>query len=58
MFQFGDASRTSLVAFFDARVGSNPSWTWRSILEGRKVLLEGVRWRIGNGKKVRIDIDP
>lgn len=44
--------------FFEANVGSNLSWTWRSILEGRKILMEGARWRTGNRRSVRIDVDP
>lgn len=32
-------------SFLEVGAGSNPSWTWQSILEGRKVLVEGVRWR-------------
>lgn len=44
-------------SFLDAKVGSNPSWTWRSILEGRKVILAGGCWRIGSGSRVIIDSD-
>lgn len=44
-------------SFLDATLGSNPSWTWRSILEGRGVLKEGIRKRIGNGKQVRIALN-
>ncbi|KAG5532980.1 hypothetical protein RHGRI_027282 [Rhododendron griersonianum] len=28
------------------------------LLEGRKILKEGLRWRIGNGRRVRVDADP
>ncbi|KAG5522019.1 hypothetical protein RHGRI_034285 [Rhododendron griersonianum] len=45
-------------SFLSAKSGSNPSWTWRSILEGRKVLETGLRWRIGSGSKVIIDEHP
>ncbi|XP_043703872.1 uncharacterized protein LOC122653966 [Telopea speciosissima] len=37
--------------FLDASVGRNPSWAWRSILEGRKVIDLGQLWSIGNGNK-------
>lgn len=44
--------------FMEARLGSNPSWVWRSIWEGRRILKGGLRWSIGNGSSVRIDEDP
>lgn len=50
--------QTSIKTRFEARrdKASNPSWTFekRSILEGRKVLVEGIRWRIGDGKNARV----
>lgn len=45
-------------SFMEAGLGNNPSWVWRSIWEGRKVLEAGFRWSIGNGASVRIDKDP
>ncbi|KAL8122327.1 hypothetical protein AgCh_018896 [Apium graveolens] len=33
--------------FFQAKIGNNPSFIWRSIVEAKQLLLEGVRWRIG-----------
>ncbi|GAA0175050.1 hypothetical protein LIER_28307 [Lithospermum erythrorhizon] len=33
-------------SFLHAKLGANPSFGWRSLLEGRKVLLKGVRWRV------------
>ncbi|XP_058224562.1 uncharacterized mitochondrial protein AtMg00310-like [Rhododendron vialii] len=44
--------------FMEARLGSNLSWVWRSIWEGRRVLEAGMRWSIGNGFSVCIDADP
>ncbi|GAA0172759.1 hypothetical protein LIER_26518 [Lithospermum erythrorhizon] len=41
-----------------AKLESNPSFGWRSILEGRKVLMEGVRWRVGDGKRIDVWKDP
>ncbi|OMO52067.1 reverse transcriptase [Corchorus capsularis] len=35
--------------FFKASLGHNPSFIWRSLLEGRKVIRAGSRWRIGSG---------
>lgn len=41
-------------SFMEAKLGSNPSYVWRSILWGRQVLHKGLRWRIGDGKQVKI----
>lgn len=41
-------------SFFDASVRSSPSYTWRSILFAREVLLWGMRWQIGDGQSVHI----
>lgn len=30
------------------------SYIWRSILWGRQVIKEGVRWRIGNGQNIMV----
>ncbi|KAK9266575.1 hypothetical protein L1049_021625 [Liquidambar formosana] len=40
--------------FLEARLGYNPSYVWRSIWEARSVVDRGTRWRIGDGKSVRI----
>ncbi|KAH9651249.1 reverse transcriptase domain-containing protein [Citrus sinensis] len=40
--------------FMEAKLGSNPSYVWRSILWGRQVLHKGLRWRIGDEKQVKI----
>ncbi|OMO59710.1 reverse transcriptase [Corchorus capsularis] len=40
--------------FLEAKEGWLPSFTWRSILKGRDLLQYGLRWRIGNGRSVRI----
>lgn len=34
------------------------SYAWRSILKGREVLKEGMRWRVGDGTTIRIWADP
>lgn len=41
-------------SFFRAEAGSNPLFTWRSILWGRKVIRRGIRLRMGNGKKTSV----
>ncbi|KAL0312576.1 UNVERIFIED_CONTAM: hypothetical protein Sradi_5656900 [Sesamum radiatum] len=40
--------------FLQAKNGYNPSFTWRSIWEGRSTLEAGLRWKIGNGKNVLV----
>jgi len=41
-------------SFLQAKLGANPSFTWRSMLKARPVLEQGLMWRIGNGEQVRI----
>ncbi|CAL1403866.1 unnamed protein product [Linum trigynum] len=38
----------------EAELGYNPSYVWRSLLAAQRVVKEGVRWRIGDGRKVDI----
>jgi len=39
----------------DAQKGS---YAWKSILKGRNVLKEGMRWRVGDGTEIQIWSDP
>ena len=41
-------------SFFKAKLGSNPSYIWRSILAARKLLAASIQWKIGNGMSVNI----
>lgn len=41
-------------SFWDASIGSSPSFVRRSIWEARSVLELGTRWRIGIGDSVLI----
>lgn len=45
-------------SFLEAGEGSNPSFVWSSIREAQVLIHEGVRWRIGDGGKVRVWGDP
>lgn len=31
-----------------------PSWAWSSLLKGRRIILEEVKWHVGNGESVMI----
>uniref|UniRef100_A0A2N9FDP4 Reverse transcriptase domain-containing protein n=1 Tax=Fagus sylvatica TaxID=28930 RepID=A0A2N9FDP4_FAGSY len=42
------------VSFLKAKLGSNPSYIWRSILASRDLLRKGLRWQIGNGQQVHV----
>ncbi|KAK6125621.1 hypothetical protein DH2020_040636 [Rehmannia glutinosa] len=41
-------------SFMEAKLGHRPSWTWRSILEGRRILFVGCRKQIFSGRNTRI----
>ena len=40
--------------FLSAKLGSRPSFAWRSLLTGHELLSVGLLWRIGDGKSVSI----
>jgi len=40
-------------SIFDAKEG-NGSFAWKSILNGREVIMKGVQWRVGYGSLIRI----
>uniref|UniRef100_A0A803MX55 THO complex subunit 1 n=1 Tax=Chenopodium quinoa TaxID=63459 RepID=A0A803MX55_CHEQI len=41
-------------SFLEARRGYDPSYTWRSIWGAKALLPEGLQWRVGNGRDVRV----
>jgi hypothetical protein len=43
---------------FDAKIGVNPSYVWRSIWKARDVLNHGCRWTVGDGKNINVMSDP
>lgn len=45
-------------SFLEAREGSCPLMTWRSICWGKKLLIQGLRKRIGNGQSTKAFKDP
>ena len=38
----------------NSKIGSNPSYTWRSINNSLEVIKRGTRWRVGNGRRIHI----
>ncbi|XP_074358745.1 uncharacterized protein LOC141698038 [Apium graveolens] len=42
------------VDVFQAELGHNPSFIWRSLLEAKQLLLDGSRWRVGDGQHIQI----
>lgn len=44
-------------SILDASLGSKPFWVWASLIEMSKILLDGIRWQIGNEKLVNIWMD-
>ncbi|XP_057453501.1 uncharacterized mitochondrial protein AtMg00310-like [Lotus japonicus] len=41
-------------SILEAPVGFRPSYAWRSICAARHVIMDGSRWRVGNGKSIKI----
>ncbi|KAL0463081.1 UNVERIFIED_CONTAM: hypothetical protein Slati_0195700 [Sesamum latifolium] len=39
-------------------MGSNPSFTWRSIQPARPLLMGGIRWSVGDGSQINVASDP
>lgn len=38
----------------EADIGYKPSYLWKSLMAAKDLVVEGMAWRIGNGKKVLI----
>jgi ribonuclease HI len=41
-------------SILEAKLGTRPSFAWRSIFSSCDLLKEGLVWRVGNGEKIRI----
>ncbi|CAN0905644.1 Uncharacterized mitochondrial protein AtMg00310 [Linum grandiflorum] len=44
--------------FLSANLGSNPSLTWRSVVEARLTVVHGCRWKVGDGRQIWVWTDP
>ena len=40
--------------FIHASIGHNPSYTWRSLISAQNLIIEGMRWRVGNGENIKV----
>lgn len=40
--------------FLEARMGDNPSYIWRSIMEAQGLVTAGIRWRVGSGESIGV----
>ena len=45
-FPYGD--------ILNSKLGSNPSYAWLSIHNSLEVIRRGIRWRVGNGRRIHI----
>jgi ribonuclease HI len=45
-------------SFFESQLGHNPSYAWRGIWKARQILMNGCRWRIGNGTCINVMSEP
>jgi hypothetical protein len=41
----------------EAKLGSKPSYTWRSLFGSRDLLFQGLLWRVGDGNSIRVWVD-
>lgn len=44
----------STCTFFEANVGDNPNFIWRSICESREVIKASMMWMVGSGETIDI----
>ncbi|KAK0583366.1 hypothetical protein LWI29_036220 [Acer saccharum] len=48
------ASYFPYVDFIDAECNSSASYIWKSLMWGKNIIVTGTRWRVGDGKTIRI----
>ena len=41
-------------SLLEAKESNSRSYAWKSILQGRDVILDGACWRVGDGKSIQI----
>lgn len=40
--------------FLEGSLGNKPSFAWRSILNARQLLNQGLVWRVGDGRSIKV----
>ncbi|CAA7040252.1 unnamed protein product [Microthlaspi erraticum] len=45
-------------SFMECQSPATASHGWRSILAGRDILKQGLGWKVGNGEKIKVWLDP
>lgn len=43
--------------FFEAKIGANPSFVWRSFMEAQSLVKLGYIWRVGSGTSINVWAD-
>ena len=41
-------------SFAETKIGQNPSYVWRSLMVVQNIIQRGMRWQVGDGKKIRV----
>ena len=57
LFKVYKAKYFQHTSFLEASVPNHSSFAWRSITRGRDLIIQGSRWRVGNGSLINIWID-
>ena len=42
-------------SLMEAEIGHNPSFVWQNLVAAREVIMEGSRWKVGNGRQIRAE---
>ena len=41
-------------SLMEAKLGTNPSFIWRSLLKGQDTLVKGIKWKVGDGRSINV----
>jgi hypothetical protein len=41
-------------SLMEAKLGTNPSLIWRSLLKGQHTLVKGIKWKVGDGRSINV----